>query len=58
LFCTAASPGRDYRGTGSALTSFAWLGELGASQLIYLVGVYSLVSMTLNGFDVPVPQAV
>jgi hypothetical protein len=33
-------------------------GELGASQLIYLVGLYSLVSMTLNGFDVPVPRAV
>lgn len=33
-------------------------GELGTSQLIYLVGVYSFISMTLNGFDVPVPQAV
>jgi 4-carboxymuconolactone decarboxylase len=32
--------------------------ELGASELIYLVGVYSFISMTLNGFDVPVPQAV
>jgi alkylhydroperoxidase family enzyme len=31
-------------------------GETGASELIYLVGLYCLVSMTLNGFDVPVPE--
>jgi 4-carboxymuconolactone decarboxylase len=31
-------------------------GNLGASQLVYIVGVYSLVSMTLNGFNVPVPH--
>jgi 4-carboxymuconolactone decarboxylase len=24
--------------------------------MIYLVGLYSLVSMTLNGFNVPVPE--
>jgi 4-carboxymuconolactone decarboxylase len=30
-------------------------GDLGAAQLVYLVGVYALVSTTLNGFDVPVP---
>lgn len=34
----------------------AAFGELGASQLIYLVGLYSLISMTLNGFDIPVPR--
>jgi len=31
-------------------------GENGAAELIYLVGLYCLVSCTLNGFDVPVPQ--
>ena len=31
-------------------------GEYGAAELIYLVGVYCLVSVTLNGFDVPVPE--
>jgi len=30
-------------------------GELGAAQLVYLVGVYAFVSTTLNGFDVPAP---
>lgn len=28
----------------------------GAAELIYLVGLYCLVSVTLNGFDVPVPE--
>ncbi len=32
-------------------------GEKGAMELVYLVGLYCLVSMTLNGFDVPVPDA-
>ena len=27
-----------------------------AAELIYLVGFYCLVSVTLNGFDVPVPD--
>jgi 4-carboxymuconolactone decarboxylase len=31
-------------------------GENGASELIYLVGLYCMVSVTLNGFDVPVPE--
>jgi 4-carboxymuconolactone decarboxylase len=30
-------------------------GQKGTHEIIYLVGHYSLVSMTLNGFDVPVP---
>jgi len=30
-------------------------GEHGAAELIYLVGCYCLVSVTLNGFDVPAP---
>lgn len=32
-------------------------GEQGAAEFIYLVGVYGLVSVILNGFDVPVPDA-
>jgi 4-carboxymuconolactone decarboxylase len=31
-------------------------GANGAVELCYLVGVYFLVSVTLNGFDVPVPE--
>jgi 4-carboxymuconolactone decarboxylase len=31
-------------------------GQHGAAELIYLVGLYCLVSMTLNGFNVPVPE--
>jgi hypothetical protein len=37
-----------------AVTTF---GEEGTAELIYLVGLYCLVSLTLNGFDVPVPDA-
>lgn len=36
-----------------AVTAF---GELGAAELIYLVGLYCMVSVTLSGFDVPVPE--
>lgn len=32
-------------------------GQHGAAELIYLVGLYCLVSITLNGFNVPVPEA-
>jgi 4-carboxymuconolactone decarboxylase len=35
----------------------AAFGQHGATELIYLVGLYCLVSVTLNGFDVPVPQS-
>ncbi|MDB5781783.1 carboxymuconolactone decarboxylase family protein [Caballeronia mineralivorans] len=31
-------------------------GQHGTSELIYLVGLYSMVSTTLNGFNVPVPE--
>ncbi len=31
-------------------------GEEAAAELIYLVGLYCMVSVTLNGFDVPVPE--
>ena len=31
-------------------------GQHGPNEMIYLVGLYSLVSMTLNGFNVPVPE--
>jgi 4-carboxymuconolactone decarboxylase len=46
---------------GGALPDANWrlavdaFGELGAAQLIYLVGVYAFVSTSLNGFDVPAP---
>jgi len=33
-------------------------GQSGAAELIYLVGLYCLVSVTLNGFDVPIPEKV
>jgi 4-carboxymuconolactone decarboxylase len=33
----------------------ATFGQQGANELIYLVGLYALVSTTLNGFNVPVP---
>ena len=36
-----------------AVQTFA---QHGAAELIYLVGLYCLVSVTLNGFDVPVPE--
>ena len=31
-------------------------GQLGVEELIYLVGHYCFVSMTLNGFDIPAPD--
>jgi len=31
-------------------------GEYGAAELIYLIGLYCMVSVTLNGFDVPIPE--
>ena len=31
-------------------------GQKGMNELIFLVGLYSLVSTTLNGFNVPVPE--
>jgi len=34
----------------------ALFGQHGANELIYLVGLYCMVSMTLNGFNVPVPE--
>jgi len=34
----------------------AQFGQHGAAELIYLVGLYCLVSVTLNGFNVPVPE--
>jgi 4-carboxymuconolactone decarboxylase len=36
-----------------AITAF---GEEGTAEFIYLVGLYCMVSVTLNGFDVPVPE--
>lgn len=34
----------------------ATFGQHGTNELIYLVGLYALVSVTLNGFNVPVPE--
>ncbi len=34
----------------------ATFGQKGMNELIYLVGLYALVSTTLNGFNVPVPE--
>jgi alkylhydroperoxidase family enzyme len=31
-------------------------GQDGLNELIYLVGLYAMVSVTLNGFNVPVPE--
>lgn len=31
-------------------------GEDGTAELIYLIGLYCMVSITLNGFDVPIPE--
>ena len=31
-------------------------GQHGTNEMIYLVGLYSLVSTTLNGFNMPVPE--
>jgi 4-carboxymuconolactone decarboxylase len=35
--------------------SLQLFGQQGASELIYLAGHYCFVSMTLNGFDIPLP---
>jgi 4-carboxymuconolactone decarboxylase len=35
----------------------AAFGETGTAELISLVGLYCMVAVTLNGFDVPVPDA-
>jgi 4-carboxymuconolactone decarboxylase len=34
----------------------AAFGEMGAAQLVYLVGVYAFLSTALNGFDVSAPE--
>jgi hypothetical protein len=31
-------------------------GQHGANEMFYLVGLYSLVSVTLNAYNVPVPE--
>ncbi len=31
-------------------------GQSGTNELIFLIGLYCMVSMTLNGFNVPVPE--
>ena len=34
----------------------ALFGEEAMAEFIYLVGLYCMVSVTLNGFDVPLPE--
>jgi 4-carboxymuconolactone decarboxylase len=47
---------------GGPLPEVTWrlalqaFGEVGAAQLVYLVGLYAFVSTALNGFDVPAPE--
>jgi 4-carboxymuconolactone decarboxylase len=36
--------------------AIALFGQRGTNELIYLVGHYCFVSVTLNGFDIPVPE--
>jgi 4-carboxymuconolactone decarboxylase len=31
-------------------------GEEGTAELVYFVGLYSMISVTLNAFDVPAPE--
>jgi alkylhydroperoxidase family enzyme len=50
LVCGGVLPEPLYR------LAVATFGQHGANELIYLVGLYSLVSTTLNGFNVPVPE--
>ena len=50
LLNSGVLPGPNYR---QAVKAF---GKHGAAELIYLVGLYCLVSVTLNGFDLPVPD--
>jgi 4-carboxymuconolactone decarboxylase len=48
---------------GGVLPELTWraaieqFGQHGAAELSYLVGLYCLVSVTLNTFDVPVPES-
>jgi 4-carboxymuconolactone decarboxylase len=37
--------------------SISAFGEEGTAEFVNLVGLYCMVSVTLNGFDVPVPEA-
>jgi 4-carboxymuconolactone decarboxylase len=37
--------------------AFELFGRHGVNELIYLVGHYRFVSITLNGFDIPAPKA-
>jgi alkylhydroperoxidase family enzyme len=36
--------------------AFKTFGQHGANEMFYLVGLYSLVSVTLNAYNVPVPE--
>jgi 4-carboxymuconolactone decarboxylase len=48
--------------SGGTLPELTWrsavrtFGEAGAAELSYLIGLYCMVSVTLNTFDVPIPE--
>jgi 4-carboxymuconolactone decarboxylase len=49
--------------SGGTLPELTWrsavrtFGEAGAAELSFLIGLYCMVSVTLNTFDVPVPES-
>jgi 4-carboxymuconolactone decarboxylase len=49
--------------SGGTLPELTWrsavrtFGEAGAAELSYLIGLYRMVSVTLNTFDVPIPES-
>ena len=49
----AANSGDPLPDTDTAVGGF---GQHSTNEMIYLVGLYCLVSTTLNGFNVPVPE--
>lgn len=57
---TAIDKGGDLIGpwapTPTYQPALAAFGEDAAAELIFLVGLYCMVSVTSNGFDVPVPE--
>ena len=46
----------DQQGALEIQQAVAAFGDAGTAELIYLVGLYCMVSVTLNGFDVPIPD--
>jgi hypothetical protein len=61
LRAPACQPDRGFR--AGTLPELTWrsavrtFGDAGAAELSYLIGLYCMVSVTLNTFDVPVPES-